>query len=79
MTENKYIGLAGLKHEGQPYTHDEDLVRDCPEVDLRADVKRLRELVKEAYIEGWNDYDTLGYALMEWETSEVCKRLMEGK
>ncbi len=42
---------------------------------LRCEIKRLRELVRSAYDEGWTDYYELDDREKNWEMSETKKEL----
>lgn len=49
---------------------------------LREEIARLREAVKNAYYEGWQDNasidDTADRLHAEWEFSEACAAIREG-
>ena len=49
---------------------------------LRDEITRLREMVKSAYYEGWQDSASREYSTQEinrdWETSEACAAIREG-
>jgi len=46
------------------------------------EITRLREMVKSAYYEGWQDSASREYSTQEinrdWETSEACAAIREG-